>query len=317
MSAAEQRLNSLSDAATRASERRMMLESALRIAKDRQNAIRTMTTQSVAQNEKASDLDRQITELESTIASMKDHYTAEYPDLQSAQERLAVLRRQRDEANKPSATPKATVAENPMNTRERVDAQGQIDSIESQLKATSLEDQSISRELVAASSQLRAFQARVASAPAGEKEYSDLLRDRDIAKQKYLDADAKAQKSKESYDMEQNKQGETLEVLDDPSLPTDPTEPKRYFIIPMGAVGGLVLGILLVAIREVKNTSLKTLKDARVYTQLSILGSIPLLENDVVVQRRKQVTLVSWATATVLGLAIIVGSVAHYYLSKA
>jgi hypothetical protein len=52
------------------------------------------------------------------------------------------------------------------------------------------------------------------------------------------------------------------------------------------------------------------------YTQLSILGSIPLLENDVVVQRRKQVMLVSWATATVLGIALIVGSVAHYYLNR-
>lgn len=316
MAAAEQRLNSLSDAATRASERRMMLESALRIAKDRLNAIKTMTPSSVAQNEKTSDLEKQITELESTIASMKDRYTADYPDLQAAQERLAVLKRQRDEASKPTSA-KTTIAENPMNTRERVDAQGQIDSIESQLKATSLEDQSISHELLGASAQLKAFQSRVESAPAGQKEYSDLLRDRDIAKQQFLDADSKAQKSKQSYDMEQNKQGETLEVLDDPSLPTDPTEPKRGFIVPIGAVVGLVLGILLVAIREVKDTSLRNLKDARAYTQLSILGSIPLLENDVVVQRRKQVMLVGWATAMVLGLAIIVGSVAHYYLSKA
>jgi hypothetical protein len=62
-----------------------------------------------------------------------------------------------------------------------------------------------------------------------------------------------------------------------------------------------------------KDTSLKNLKDARLYTQLSILGSIPLLENDVVVQRRKQVMLVSWATAMVLGIAIVVVTVARYY----
>jgi hypothetical protein len=59
---------------------------------------------------------------------------------------------------------------------------------------------------------------------------------------------------------------------------------------------------------------LKNLKDARLYTQLSILGSVPLLENDVVVQRRKQVMWVSWATGTLLGLAIIAGSIAHHYL---
>ncbi len=69
--------------------------------------------------------------------------------------------------------------------------------------------------------------------------------------------------------------------------------------------------------REMKDTSLKSLKDARLYTQLSVLGSIPLLENDVVVQRRKQVFWVSWAAGTAVGLLIIAGSVVHYYMSKA
>ena len=40
-----------------------------------------------------------------------------------------------------------------------------------------------------------------------------------------------------------------------------------------------------------KDTSLKNLKDVRAYTQMSILGSIPLLENDFVVRRRKRLCL--------------------------
>lgn len=316
MTAVEQRLSSLSDAATRASEHQMLLESALRIAKDRVNAIHNIAQVSPGQSEKTSELDKEISELETNIASMKDRYTAAYPDFQAAQERLAVLRRQRDEAGKPS-TSKAAATESPLVARERIDAQSQIDSLEGQLKAVNLEQQQISHEMMAANSQLKGFQARLDSSPGGEREYSDLLRERDTAKQKFLDADAKVHRSTVSLHLEQNKQGETLELIDNPSLPSEPTEPKRALIIPIGAVGGLVLGIILVAIREVKDTSLKNLKDARAYTQLSILGSIPLLENDVVVQRRKQVMLVSWATATVFGIAIIVGSVAHYYLSRA
>jgi peptidoglycan/LPS O-acetylase OafA/YrhL len=117
-------------------------------------------------------------------------------------------------------------------------------------------------------------------------------------------------------DLERRKQGETLELLDAPSTPVAPTKPQRAMIIPIGFVAGLALGGILVALREVKDTSLKNLKDARLYTQLSILGSIPLLENDVVVQRRKQVLWVGWATATILGLAIMAGSVAHYYWGR-
>jgi polysaccharide chain length determinant protein (PEP-CTERM system associated) len=315
MSAVQQRLNSLSDASTRASERRLMLESSLRIAKDRLAAIRQIVPVSAARTERNNELDKQISDLESAIASMKDRYTADYPDLQSAQERLAVLRRQRDDANKVSAKPSPSDSD-PLTARERADAQAQIEAIETQIRATSLEDSQISHAITVANGQLAALQSRLSASPAGEREYADLLRDRDVAKLKYLDLDAKMHKSDISKDLEIAKQGETLELIDNPSLPTDPTEPKRFLIIPIGAVAGLALGIILVAIREVKDTSLKNLKDARVYTQLAILGSIPLLENDVVVQRRKQVLLVSWAIATFAGIAIVCGSVLHYYMSK-
>ena len=65
-----------------------------------------------------------------------------------------------------------------------------------------------------------------------------------------------------------------------------------------------------------KDTSLKNLKDARLYTQLSILGSVPLLENDLVVQRRKQMMWVGWATATLVGVAVMGLSMARYYFNK-
>jgi uncharacterized protein involved in exopolysaccharide biosynthesis len=318
MSAAQQRLNSLSDAASRNSEHRMMIDSALRIAKDRLMTIRNMAPMSVAHSEKSNDLDKEISDLETNIAYLKERYTAENPDVQAALDRLTVLKHQRDEINKPTTTTtKASDAENPLTARERMDAQAQVEALQTQMKAANMEEQQLSREILAANGQLRAFQARLVDSPAGDREYSEILRDRETAKQKFLELDAKLHKSNVSMDLETNKQGETLELIDNASLPSEPTEPKRAVIIPIGAVGGLVLGIILVAVREVKDTSLKNLKDARVYTQLSILGSIPLLENDVVVQRRKQVMLVSWATATVLGIAIAVGSVAHYYLSKA
>ncbi|MFL6415529.1 MAG: hypothetical protein ACJ74Y_07655, partial [Bryobacteraceae bacterium] len=92
--------------------------------------------------------------------------------------------------------------------------------------------------------------------------------------------------------------------------------PKRTTYLPMGAMIGLAIGVVVVAVREMKDTSLKNLKDARMYTQLNILGSVPLLENDVVVQRRKQMVWVGWTTATLAGLAIMTASVARYYLAK-
>jgi len=315
MTALQQRLNSLNDAQSRNAERRLFIESQLRSAKERVVALRQFTPTSQARNERLIELDKRISDQQTAIDAMKDRYTAEMPELQTAQENLAILKRQRDEASKTSAT-KPVDSDNPVVARERLDAQGQVDQLETQLKAASIDEQQTARAIIAANGQLAAVQSRLSSSPAGEKEYSDLLQARESARVKWISADAKAHTAEVSKDLESAKQGETLEMVDDASVPIDPSEPKRYFIIPIGAVAGLIIGIILIAIREVKDTSLKNLKDARVYTQLTVLGSIPLLENDVVIQRRKQAALVSWAIATVVGIAIAAGSVAHYYISK-
>jgi len=58
----------------------------------------------------------------------------------------------------------------------------------------------------------------------------------------------------------------------------------------MGAGIGLMLGIVLAGVKEMKNTSLKNLKDVRVYTNLPVLSSIPLLENALLVRRKRRLT---------------------------
>ena len=317
MNALEGRMSSLTEAAARNTEQRMMLESELHTAKDRLAAVRIGgSPQAQAHNEKLTELDKQIDALDSNITAMKDRYTDDYPDLQAARDRLTALKRQRDELAKDKPKTESPAPENTGVTRERLDAQGAVEQLQTQLKANALEAQQLRSQMGSANSALRTYQASVETVPAGLKEYADLLRDRELAKKRYDDMEEKKQKSAVSMEMERRKQGETLEVLDLASLPSTNTT-KRGVIIPIGAVIGLVVGILLVAFREVKDTSLKNLKDARLYTQLSILGSIPLLENDLVVQRRKQIMWVGWATATVAGLAIMAGSVAHYYLNKA
>jgi uncharacterized protein involved in exopolysaccharide biosynthesis len=251
---------------------------------------------------------------------MRDHYTEAFPDLQQARQQLAVLKRQREELSKQeksaASAKSGAPVENAVVTRERMDGQGAIEQIKTGLQANQMEAHHIAKDIDDVNSQLRLYQSRVTAVPAGETEESELIRDRDLAKAKYQEYELKLQRSSISMDMESRKQGESLEVLDQASLPETPTAPKRSLIIPAGAVLGLLVGIVLIAIREVKDTSLKNLKDARLYTQLSILGSIPLLENDLVVQRRKQIMWVGWATATLVGLAVMAGSVAHYYMSK-
>ena len=315
MNALEQRLSTLNSAASRNNEQRMLLESDLRIAKDRLASIKDVAPQTQARNEHLLDLDRQIQALETNIADLKDRYTEDFPDLQTARAQLAVLKRQRDEAAKQDKiAPKNEVAaENPTVARERQDAKAAVEMLQTQLKANAMEGQQIDKELQSVNASARTYQGRVADSPVGDQEYGELIRDRDLAKQKYQELEAKRQKSAISMDMESHQQGETLEVLDPASLPTAPTAPKRSLIIPSGLLGGLLFGIVLIGIREIRDTALKNVKDARLYTNVAILGSIPLVENPQVVRRRNRMMWLGWAGATLAGLAIMAASVARYY----
>ncbi len=314
MSALSGRVDSLNQQANRNTEQRMMLQQELSIAQSREAELHSPQMQ--AQNVKVAQLDTQIESAENTISALRERYKEGYPDLQSAEDQLAFLKRQRDTAAKEKPTKIDNSSESAYVAHERQDIHDTIARLQTQLKANAMDAKLIGNDLANTNAAMRTYQDRMTVSPTGDKEYSDLVRDRELANQRYIDLQVKAEKSNVSIDISRRKEGETLELLDSASLPVSPVAPKRQRIVPVGAAVGLVIGFIIVAIREVKDTSLKNLKDARLYTQLSILGSIPLLENDIVVQRRKQVMWVGWATATLAGLAVMAGSVAHYYMAK-
>jgi polysaccharide chain length determinant protein (PEP-CTERM system associated) len=317
MNTLDTRLTGLNDSLTRAMQQKMMLESQLQIAKDRLGSIHEAGSESAVRDARLDQLDRDITAAANSVNTLKDRYTESYPDLVNARAQLAQLKQQREQLlhdTKPAKTESRPSSAG--SSRERMDAEAVIQQLNAHIRASDVQIADLNKQIAGVNQSIKQYQSRVESVPVGEKEYNDLIRDRDLAKQRYQELQMKRSTSAISMEMENRKQGESLEILDQASLPDTPTAPKRQLIIPMGVLAGLFLGLVLTAIREVKDNSLKSLKDARVYSQLPILGSVPLLENDLVVQRRRQMMWIGWAGATIVGLAIMAGSIARYYMSK-
>ena len=317
MSALDTRLTGLNDSLTRAMQQKMMLESQVQIAKDRLAAIHDPASESAIRDARLDQLDRDITTATNNVEALKDRYTETHPDLVAARSQLAQLKQQReqlihDPKEKKADTRPATAGA----SRERMDAEAVIQQLNTHIRATDVSITDLNKQIAAVNQSIKQYQSLVQRVPVGEKEYNDLIRDRDLAKQRYQELQMKRSSSAISMEMENRKQGETLEVLDQASLPDTPAAPKRQLIIPIGVFAGLFLGLVITGVREVKDNSLKNLKDARVYTQLPILGSIPLLENDLVVQRRRQLLWIGWAGATLAGLGIMAVSIVHYYMNK-
>jgi hypothetical protein len=194
-----------------------------------------------------------------------------------------------------------------------LDVDGNIQRFESAVRAKELEIADLTSQIKQVESSINRLQGQISSAPLGEQQYSDLIRERELAKARYVDLDGRLNTAQLSQDLESHGQGQKLELLDAASLPQNPSEPKRPMVVGMGAGIGLLLGLVIAGAREMKDTSLKNLKDVRAYTQLAILGSVPLLENDFVVRRRKRMAWLGWTTACLVAMITMAGSVVYYY----
>lgn len=328
VTALQSQVYALNASLSRVQQDKLQIEATLRILKDQQTELNkqpsdVLSAASVQKNEQLAEAEKEVQYWDDSLRVLRQKYNDNYPDVQTAMGRLAAAKQKRDEVQKQDITQKAEAKAspapkvfNPQMAREQRDLDARIRQLQSTSEAKDLEAQEDAKELKQATDAIRGFESRIETVPLGEQEYGDLLRDRDIAKQKYVDLDERLAKAQRAESMEQHKQGELLELLDAASLPATPTQPKRPMVISIGAGIGLLLGIVIAGAREMKDTSLKNLKDVRAYTQLAILGSIPLLENDFVVRRRRRLAWLGWTTACLAAVVIMAGSVAYYYIAN-
>jgi uncharacterized protein involved in exopolysaccharide biosynthesis len=177
-----------------------------------------------------------------------------------------------------------------------------IDATAAQLTALELERVEKQKEQDKLNSELANFQSRIEASPINEQKYVSMMRERSVAAQHYEDLEHKQQLAEQGKEVNSRKAGESLDLLDPASLPETPTAPNRWQIVLIGAFGGLMAGLAMAGAKEMRDTSLKNLKDVRAYTNLPVLSSIPLLENAMLVRRKRRLAYMAWAVAVMVGL---------------
>ena len=263
---------------TRASQEKLQMESNIRIFKDQIAALTKEPVESAAVAQKSEhvvEADREVQTAEAQLTALRQHYKDTYPDVKAAssgwrQPRRSRMSRRRDRRH----DDKPVVNQESQAVREVRDLDANIRRYESAIEARDLEMTEFNKELKRTNDAIKGYQGRIETVPLGEKQYADLLRDRDLTKAQYMDLSGKLQHAEIAQEMEGRKQGETLELLDPASLPTTPTEPKRPLIISIGGALGLLLGIVIAGAARGRILP-QNLKDVRAYTE-TILGSVPL-----------------------------------------
>jgi polysaccharide chain length determinant protein (PEP-CTERM system associated) len=323
LNAMQSQMLTLNTSMNRVNQEKLLYENQLRILREQLSSLKDPNSQDQAQqqkNEKLAEKDREIEQYENSLAAARERYKESHPDVQRLATMLAAAKKQREAIVKQEETkkPEAPVARppNPQIVKEQRDLNVAMQRIQGLLQAKDLEMEDYKKQSADLEKTIKMYQSRIESVPVGIREYDQLIRERDLARKDYEDLDRRVTASAMSTALENRQQGERLEQLDPPSIPQTPTQPKRPLIIAIGTGIGLIAGICLAGAWEVKDTALKNLKDVRAYTQLPVLGSIPLLENDLVVRRRKRLGWLAWSTAGLVGVIIMSGSVVYYYATK-
>jgi len=74
--------------------------------------------------------------------------------------------------------------------------------------------------------------------------------------------------------LEHRQQGEQFRVMDAPNLPDSPTFPNRRMFAAGGLGAGLLLGLLIAALLEYRDTSLRNERDVWAFTKLPTLAVV-------------------------------------------
>jgi uncharacterized protein involved in exopolysaccharide biosynthesis len=274
-------------------------------------------------NQRLIDLSSQLSQKKGALASASQLLGSKHPTIQALDAEVKQLEAQRDDLEKLDAAQQVTTSAtgvprkvtNPAVEKQLQDLRGEQSNVQAQLTTKLLDIDNLTKQQESIEKSVGEINKRIAEAPVSEQHYAELINEANLAKADYEDKMKKQSTSETAKQMEEVKAGENLEVVDPPNLPTAPTEPHRWAWAGAGTFFGFVAGVVLAAVKEVKNTSLKNLKDVRAYTNLPVLSSIPLLENALLVRRKRRLVWLAWSTSLILGCCLM-GASFWYYLSN-
>ncbi|MGH9480922.1 MAG: GNVR domain-containing protein [Terriglobales bacterium] len=124
---------------------------------------------------------------------------------------------------------------------------------------------------------ISALQARIDALPAVEEKLANLQNSYDVAKTSYTTLLQQKQAAAMGAAMEQQAEGEEFRIVDPANLPLAPSSPNLVRINMLGGLGGLVVGVGLGFLMEMRDSVVRNEADIAYHTHTPMLAALPML----------------------------------------
>jgi len=304
---AQLQLQSISESANRARERRLLVERQLVEAQTQPIVTPTPILVNNQESQVFMSSAQQLDAAEKTLDQLKLRYTPDYPDVRKMErairdlrERVAEEARRIASAPAPSAAPVVQSPAEQARQRRILDTQAELDVIDHQLTTSKSEE-------VRLTAVIASYQVKVEAVPKRESELVELTRDYDVLKKTYDSLLTKREESQLAANLERRQIGEQFRILDPASLPERAANQSTRLAYSFGpAIIGLAFGFLLTAFLEYRDSSFSLEDDVARVLNLPVLALVPVVTS----QAEKRGARVRRVLLDVAGVATVLGSLA-------
>ncbi len=272
-------------------------------------------------------LENDLTRLESTRTQLLTIYHERYPDVAAIEREItskkALLEKLRAAKSETSASSAQSAGKSGAVDPGRTDAkrnvpadQGEnatIAQLRSQLEANRIEIENLTRAQKQENDAIAEYRNRLNLTPVREQQLSSISRDYELSKQEYLDLLGKEQQSELAMSLEKRQGGQQFRVAESPSLPTLPSSPKRLKISLGGVGGGIVFGLLLAVLADLRNPKVYDEKEAIRQFSIPLVVALPLLSTPAEIRSQRWKRAFGWFSAGVLTAAVLL---VEYYVYR-
>lgn len=237
---------------------------------------------------------------ENKLARLKSTYTEKYPEVQSLEREIKEITARLGELNRGGGVSRSDILQKPTNPA--------YITLQAELQKATISIASLLAEKKQLESETRGLLKKLHAMPEVAKRYMEMRTQYQSDRHNYDIIEQKLLAARVSEGMEEDRKGESFQVIEPAYLPQKPAEPNRVAIILIGAVLAFALAACVVAGREFLDNrihDLQVLQKASGFPVISIIPSILTEEEIAAIRKRRMNVRIAAVTLVVVGILVV------------